>query len=167
MDYYCYSGLDYYSRRAVWDLLLKTRSNHTILFTTHYMEEAELLGDRIGILVGGKLQVCGSHAFLRRHFGLGYSLKVKMNLHKKTDPVEILTVIHGSMPQATLSKLPVSPNPIRNFTFNLPEYDYSAASMSSLFTDLARVKETLGIVGFSVSYATVEEVFLSYVFLNY
>jgi ABC-2 type transport system ATP-binding protein len=55
-------GLDPQARRAVWDLLeqLRTKSNLTISLTTHYMDEAEKLCDRIAIIDGGKIVAIGT-----------------------------------------------------------------------------------------------------------
>ncbi|NWH57817.1 ABCA3 protein, partial [Geococcyx californianus] len=65
------SGMDPASRRATWDLLQQQRSNRTILLTTHFMDEADLLGDRIAIMAKGELQCCGSSLFLKRKYGKG------------------------------------------------------------------------------------------------
>ena len=46
------SGLDQYSRRMIWNLLRNYRENRVIILTTHFMDEADLLGDRIGIMSG-------------------------------------------------------------------------------------------------------------------
>ncbi|OBS79298.1 hypothetical protein A6R68_18313, partial [Neotoma lepida] len=43
------SGMDPVSRRATWDILQHYKHNRTILLTTHYMDEADILGDRIAI----------------------------------------------------------------------------------------------------------------------
>lgn len=45
-----------------------------MLLTTHFMDEADLLGDRIAIMAGGELQCCGSSFFLKKKYGAGYSL---------------------------------------------------------------------------------------------
>lgn len=45
-----------------------------MLLTTHYMDEADLLGDRIAIMAGGELQCCGSSFFLKKKYGAGYRL---------------------------------------------------------------------------------------------
>lgn len=45
-----------------------------MLLTTHFMDEADLLGDRIAIMAGGRLQCCGSSFFLKKRFGAGYHL---------------------------------------------------------------------------------------------
>ena len=46
------SGMDPYSRRMIWNLLRNYRENRLIILTTHFMDEADLLGDRIGIMSG-------------------------------------------------------------------------------------------------------------------
>ncbi|CAI8007467.1 ATP-binding cassette sub-family A member 3, partial [Geodia barretti] len=59
------SGMDPYARRATWDLLAKHKEGRTILLTTHFMDEADLLGDRIAIMAEGKLRCSGSSLFLK------------------------------------------------------------------------------------------------------
>ncbi|XP_054645244.1 phospholipid-transporting ATPase ABCA1-like isoform X2 [Dunckerocampus dactyliophorus] len=70
------AGVDPYARRGIWDLLLKYRKDRTIILSTHYMDEAELLGDRIAIISNGKLCCCGSPLFLKSKLGSGYYLTV-------------------------------------------------------------------------------------------
>ena len=53
-------GLDVLARSDLWDLIRSLKGNVTIILTTHYMEEAEALSDRIGIMKDGKLLICGS-----------------------------------------------------------------------------------------------------------
>lgn len=53
-------GLDVLARRELWKLISSLKGNTTIILTTHYMEEAENLSDRIGIMVEGKLIAQGS-----------------------------------------------------------------------------------------------------------
>ena len=59
------SGLDLTARRHVWNMLRKYKQDRIILLTTHYMDEADILGDRIGIMKAGKLECLGSSMFLR------------------------------------------------------------------------------------------------------
>ncbi|XP_069050210.1 retinal-specific phospholipid-transporting ATPase ABCA4 isoform X2 [Lepisosteus oculatus] len=70
------SGVDPYSRRSIWDLLLKYRSGRTIILSTHHMDEADLLGDRVAIISKGQLLCCGSPLFLKNCFGVGFYLTV-------------------------------------------------------------------------------------------
>lgn len=53
-------GLDVLARSDLWDLIRSLKGKVTIILTTHYMEEAEALSDRIGIMKGGKLLICGT-----------------------------------------------------------------------------------------------------------
>ncbi|XP_025018889.1 retinal-specific ATP-binding cassette transporter [Python bivittatus] len=68
------SGVDPYSRRSIWDLLLKYRPGRTIILSTHHMDEADILGDRIAIISQGKLHCSGSPVFLKNSFGSGFYL---------------------------------------------------------------------------------------------
>ncbi|KAG7256144.1 hypothetical protein CRUP_035701, partial [Coryphaenoides rupestris] len=68
------AGVDPYSRRGIWDLLLKYRQGRTIILSTHHMDEADILGDRIAIISHGKLCCVGSSLFLKTQLGTGYYL---------------------------------------------------------------------------------------------
>ncbi|KAM3865832.1 retinal-specific phospholipid-transporting ATPase ABCA4-like [Diretmus argenteus] len=68
------SGVDPYSRRSIWDLLLKYRAGRTVILSTHHMDEADLLSDRIAIISKGELHCCGSPLFLKNCFGVGFYL---------------------------------------------------------------------------------------------
>ncbi|XP_072373374.1 phospholipid-transporting ATPase ABCA1-like [Scyliorhinus torazame] len=68
------AGVDPYSRRGIWDLLLKYRQGRTIILSTHHMDEADMLGDRIAIISNGKLCCCGSSLYLKNQLGTGYYL---------------------------------------------------------------------------------------------
>uniref|UniRef100_A0A8C9QJC4 ABC transporter domain-containing protein n=1 Tax=Spermophilus dauricus TaxID=99837 RepID=A0A8C9QJC4_SPEDA len=63
------SGMDPVSRRATWNLIQQHKEDRTILLTTHHMDEADILGDRIAIMVLGTLQCCGSSVFLKKLYG--------------------------------------------------------------------------------------------------
>uniref|UniRef100_A0A671L6Y1 ATP-binding cassette sub-family A member 1-like n=1 Tax=Sinocyclocheilus anshuiensis TaxID=1608454 RepID=A0A671L6Y1_9TELE len=68
------AGVDPYARRGIWDLLLKYRQGRTIILSTHHMDEADILGDRIAIISHGKLCCVGSSLFLKTQLGTGYYL---------------------------------------------------------------------------------------------
>ncbi|GFR59378.1 ATP-binding cassette sub-family A member 1 [Elysia marginata] len=71
------AGVDPYSRRAIWELLLKFKPGRTIILSTHHMDEADVLGDRIAIICNGKLRAVGSSLFLKDRFGSGYYLTLQ------------------------------------------------------------------------------------------
>ena len=70
------SGMDPTSRRDTWDLIKSFKKDKIIILTTHYMDEADELGDRIAIMSKGKLKCCGSSLFLKKRFGLGVILEI-------------------------------------------------------------------------------------------
>ncbi|XP_075994449.1 phospholipid-transporting ATPase ABCA1b isoform X2 [Genypterus blacodes] len=68
------AGVDPYARRGIWDLLLHYRQGRTIILSTHHMDEADILGDRIAIISHGKLCCVGSSLYLKNQLGTGYYL---------------------------------------------------------------------------------------------
>ena len=73
------SGLDASARQMVWNLLKDMKKDTILLMTTHYMDEAEQLGDRVAIMADGQIQCCGSSLFLKSRFGTGYKLFLVKN----------------------------------------------------------------------------------------
>ncbi|KAF9383587.1 ATP-binding cassette sub- A member 2 [Podila verticillata] len=71
------TGMDVFTRKQVWQLMQDSKAGRAILLTTHSMEEADALGDRIAILSHGHLQTLGSSLFLKNRFGLGYRLSLE------------------------------------------------------------------------------------------
>lgn len=63
------AGLDPDNRRIMWDVLLTLRSTCTILLSTHDMEEADVLADRIVIMAKGTIRCAGTPAFLKKELG--------------------------------------------------------------------------------------------------
>jgi len=62
-------GLDVLARSDLWDLIRALKGRVTVILTTHYMEEAEALSDRIGILKDGRLLACGTADELKKAAG--------------------------------------------------------------------------------------------------
>ena len=73
------AGMDPEARHEICKVLESEKKNRTILLTTHYMDEADLLGDQIAILVKGRLVCKGSPEFLKEKFGTGYVLTMAIN----------------------------------------------------------------------------------------
>ena len=101
------SGMDTYARRKLWDMLKKYKKDKIIILTTHYMDEADYLGDRIGIMGDGELLTCGTPLFLKNRFGVGYNLTVvKSGPDVSTDKLTkaIGGVIAGSKLEGDIGK---------------------------------------------------------------
>ncbi|XP_076697038.2 phospholipid-transporting ATPase ABCA3-like [Callospermophilus lateralis] len=145
------SGMDPASRKATWDLLRTYKQDRTILLTTHYMDEADALGDRIAIMATGSLQCCGSSIFLKHLYGVGYHIVMVKEPHCSVE--EISELIHDHAPTATLES-----NAGTELSFVLPkEFTHR---FEALFTALEERQTELGIASFGISVTTMEEVFL-------
>lgn len=92
------SGMDPFSRRFTWNVIRKNREGRTIILTTHFLEEADLLGDRVAIMNKGKLRACGSSLFLKNHFGVGYSLTLEKR--PEADAARIQRFVLNKLPEA-------------------------------------------------------------------
>ena len=73
------AGMDLGARRSLWDMLKNYRRDRIVILTTHYMDEADVLGDRIGIIAGGKMLCLGTSLFLKSRYGAGYKLTIVKN----------------------------------------------------------------------------------------
>ena len=62
-------GLDVIARHELWDMIRSLKGKVTVILTTHYMEEAEALSDRIGIMKSGKLLAVGTAEELKERAG--------------------------------------------------------------------------------------------------
>jgi ATP-binding cassette subfamily A (ABC1) protein 5 len=73
------AGMDPSTRRYVWNIIKGTKNNNNsaIIMTTHSMEEAENLCDRIGILINGRLVCIGSPEHIKMKYGNSYNLEVQ------------------------------------------------------------------------------------------
>ncbi|KAB0347715.1 hypothetical protein FD754_012572 [Muntiacus muntjak] len=145
------SGVDAISRRAIWDLLQQHKSDRTILLTTHFMDEADLLGDRIAIMAKGELQCCGSSLFLKEKYGAGYYITLVRKPHCDTEKISLL--IYQHIPYAVFQS-----SIGEELTFILPKE--SMHRFEALFTDLELRQEELGIASFGASVTTMEEIFI-------
>jgi len=72
------SGLDPMTRYNIWEVLQRVKRGRTLILTTHFMEEADELADRIGVMSHGKLLCLGSADFMKKKFGVGYQLTLEI-----------------------------------------------------------------------------------------
>ncbi|KAG4437747.1 hypothetical protein IFR05_006781 [Cadophora sp. M221] len=131
------SGLDPLSRRKIWDILLAERGARTIILTTHFLDEADLLADQIAILSKGTLRAQGSSVELKNRLGGGY------RIHLQTGPGhEMAPDIDGVQSHKTFGQTM-----------------YSAAT-SSEAAQIIRRLELDGLSDYQLSGPTIEDVFL-------
>ncbi|KAM6964539.1 LOW QUALITY PROTEIN: cholesterol transporter ABCA5 [Tautogolabrus adspersus] len=153
------SGMDPKSKQRMWRAIraaFKNRQRGAIL-TTHYMEEAEAVCDRVAIMVSGQLRCIGSIQHLKGKYGQGYSLEVKLReeltglqevalLHK-----EILRIFPHAARQESFATLMV---------YKIPMQDVQ--SLASSFSQLESAKQTFNFEEYNFSQSTLEQVFMEF-----
>jgi ABC-type multidrug transport system ATPase subunit len=68
------TGLDPVNKRFIWIMIQKMKKQRSVILTTHSMEEADFLSDRIGVVVEGNFKCIGSPIDLKKTYGSGYLL---------------------------------------------------------------------------------------------
>ncbi|XP_062038302.1 phospholipid-transporting ATPase ABCA7, partial [Lepus europaeus] len=174
------AGVDPASRRGIWELLLKYREGRTLILSTHHLDEAELLGDRVAVVAGGRLCCCGSPLFLRRHLGSGYYLtlakrpppltaseKGGADVQHSREPggqgatagaAQLLALVRRWVPGARLvEELP------HELVLALPYAGAQDGSFVRLFQELDQQLGELDLTGYGISDTSLEEIFLKVV----
>ncbi|XP_075902997.1 ATP-binding cassette sub-family A member 2 [Nelusetta ayraudi] len=170
------AGVDPYARRAIWDLILKYKQGRTILLSTHHMDEADLLGDRIAIISHGKLKCCGSPLFLKSTYGDGYKLTLVKKQSEGPGQGSQLQHLGSLSPSSSLS--PCSEAQVTQFirqfvascllvsdtntelSYVLPSEAVKKGCFERLFQALEHSLDRLALTSFGVMDTTLEEVFL-------
>uniref|UniRef100_A0A8D2BIW4 Cholesterol transporter ABCA5 n=1 Tax=Sus scrofa TaxID=9823 RepID=A0A8D2BIW4_PIG len=144
------AGMDPCSRHIVWNLLKYRKSNRVTVFTTHFMDEADILADRKAVISQGMLKCVGSSIFLKSKWGIGYRLSMYIDRYCATESLSSLVKQH--IPAATLLQ-----QNDQQLVYSLPFKDMD--KFSGLFSALD-AHSNLGVISYGVSMTTLEDVFL-------
>ena len=128
------------------------KKDRIILLTTHYMDEADILGDRIAIMAKGKISCVGSSIFLKSKFGVGYNLTLVKSSTEQSDT--ILPYIRSQLGEKVTKQSEIQ----SEMTLQIPhEYD---SKFAKFFERLDQDLTKLQIRSYGISITTLEEVFL-------
>ena len=141
------AGVDPYARRGIWDLLTGFKTGRTILLSTHHMDEADVLGDRIAIIAAGmlfsifreahfskflnyekfpgRLKCVGSSLWLKSNYGEGYYLTVNTRFHDKT---------RDAINSCGNEHLDVVETKLNSISFRVPYHFVEQARLSNFLT---------------------------------
>lgn len=154
------SGMDTYARRHLWEMLKKYKKDRIIILTTHNMDEADYLGDKIGIMSDGRLVTNGSSIFLKKKFGDGYELDI---LKKKEHSPETDNII-----QELISKHINDYECLENIGLEMKyRINSSSEDFAALFDEFETNKSNLCIESYGISLSTLEKVFLKIASINH
>ncbi|XP_015588178.1 ATP-binding cassette sub-family A member 1 isoform X2 [Cephus cinctus] len=141
------SGMDPEGRRYTWDLLLKLRGKKTIIITTHSIDEADILGDRIAIMHTGRMISYGTSMFLKKLYGHG-RLEVTLSTESWSDSKRIQDAIGLNAQVRSLGN--------GRIALSIPPTE----ELPRRLDNLEQQKKQLGVTGISLSIITLEQVFL-------
>jgi len=155
------SGLDPASRRVTWDMLRQSKKDRAIVLTTHFMDEADALGDRIAIMGHGELICCDTPLALKVRYGVGYTLSFDMGIpgnqeeeKSNVSRTELCDVVKKYVSNAVMTSSSAG-----ELSFRLPTN--ASSSFPSLLEILENEHVRYGIETWGLSMTTLEEVFLS------
>ncbi|KAJ8013474.1 hypothetical protein DPEC_G00030170 [Dallia pectoralis] len=153
------TGMDPKSKQRMWRCIRAAFRNHQrgAILTTHYMEEAEAVCDRVAIMVSGQLRCIGSIQHLKGKYGHGYNLEIKLReelsglqpgflLHN-----EILTMFPHASRQESFATLMV---------YKIPREDVT--SLAKSFAQLESAKQAFNFEEYNFSQSTLEQVFMEF-----
>ena len=156
------AGIDPYSRRHIWDFLMSQREGRCTLLSTHHMDEAEVVGDRIAIIDHGHLLCVGGLPFLKQQFQLKYLLKLEKET-EGTATSDVTQLVETHVPSARLEK-----GTGEEVHYSIPlSVVREAGSLSRLFSVLEEGQQTLGISSYGFEAPTLEQLFLKLTELRY
>uniref|UniRef100_A0A6Q2ZJF3 ABC transporter domain-containing protein n=1 Tax=Esox lucius TaxID=8010 RepID=A0A6Q2ZJF3_ESOLU len=153
------TGMDPKSKQRMWRSIraaFKNRQRGAVL-TTHYMEEAEAVCDRVAIMVSGRLRCIGSIQHLKGKYGRGYSLEIK--LREELAGLQPVTVLHNEI-------LQIFPHAARQESFatlmvyKIPREDVT--SLAKSFAQLESAKQSFNFEEYNFSQSTLEQVFMEF-----
>lgn len=148
------AGMDVQSRRSMMNLLLRHKQNRTIILTTHHLEEADLLGDRIAIMKDGVIACHGSPLELKLKYGLGYVMLMTKIDHSQKSVEKLSSYVKQRIKSAQLLT-----NSAGEVSFQLPSNENRA--LADLFSDLEPRLKEFNISSYGIAMTSLEDVFLS------
>ena len=148
------SGMDIISKRALWDFLKEFKNNKIIILTTHSLDEAEYLGDRIGIMTNGHYICSGTSSFLKSKYPCGFNLNLLINPKIGTDSIK--QKLYNELIQYE-PKLEIKISSKGLFSLNIQSNNQN---IKEIFDVITKNKEEYGIEDYTVSSTSLEDVFL-------
>ncbi|NXW13732.1 ABCAA protein, partial [Circaetus pectoralis] len=144
------AGLDPLSRHHVWSLLKEHRAGRVILFSTRFMDEADILADRKAFISHGRLKCVGSSLFLKKKWGIGYHLRIHVS--EFCDLENVTSLVKQYIPNVIFSG-----HSQYELRYKLPLENVN--KFPDLFSGLDSCSDQ-GIINYGVSMTTLEDVFL-------
>ena len=171
------ASMDPENRRGIWDILVDLRNDgsHTLLLTTHQLEEAEALSSRIGIMVKGQLHCTGSAQSLKSRVGREYHFHLQCTAHAGGAPEvsphgataherlswldcctdELIKELQDKLQGSSVVGVPVAGSCVLRWSVDCTDFDLGLG-----FAVLEELKAAGRLQAYSVVQPTLEQAFL-------
>jgi len=152
------TGVDVGTRQFLWDRIkAKGARGCALILTTHYMEEADALAQRVGIMCNGRLRVLGSPQHLKSVHGGGYRVELKGPKETADKAKALVESLFAS------TKLLEAHGGFQTFEVVGAAATDGAAlvKLGPVFAALDRAKADVGLETYTLSQTTLEQVFLN------
>ena len=148
------SGMDVMAKRALWDFLKEFKKDKIIILTTHSLDEAEYLGDRIGIMNNGDFICSGTSAYLKSKYPCGFNLNLIMNSSVSNDNTK-QQLFNELVKYEPNLQIKISSKGL--FSVNIQSTN---KNIQEIFNVIETNREAYGIEDYTVSSTSLEDVFL-------
>ncbi|KAF9961954.1 hypothetical protein BGZ72_000576 [Mortierella alpina] len=158
------TGLDPAVRRVIWDIINRVKVNKTVVLTTHSMEEADILSDRIAIMTLGRLRCIGTSLHLKELYGAGFRLDISSKPGRLDEACQSVErqVLRG-MSFRRIDKFTNA----TTYEFHLQQQQGPEAQargqLSKVFSELSQPGRFPAVEDWGVSQTTLEDVFIKIV----
>ncbi|KAF9413574.1 hypothetical protein BGZ94_000677 [Podila epigama] len=150
------TGLDPAVRRIIWDIINRVKVNRTVVLTTHSMEEADILSDKIAIMTLGRLRCIGTSLHLKELYGSGFRLNVASKPGRLAEACA--SIEQGPMRGMKYRRLDKFTN-ATTFEFEVSQ----PGDLSRIFGALSNTSQHPDIEDWGISQTTLEDVFIKIV----
>ena len=148
------SGMDVIAKKSLWEFLKNYKKNKIIVLTTHSLDEAEYLGDRIGIMSDGQFLCSGTSSYLKSKYPCGFNINLLINSKIFTENIKntLFEKIKSFEPEAEIR---VASKGV--FSINIQSKN---KFINEIFEYIDSSKLEFGIEDYTVSSTSLEDVFL-------
>jgi len=148
------SGMDVIAKKSLWQFLKSYKKNKIIVLTTHSLDEAEYLGDRIGIMSDGHFLCSGTSSYLKSNYPCGFNINLIINSEIFNEQIKntLFEKIKSYEPEAEIR---VASKGV--FSINIQS---NSKYINEIFEYIEQSKLQFGIDDYTVSSTSLEDVFL-------
>ncbi|KAG9064767.1 hypothetical protein KI688_003026 [Linnemannia hyalina] len=168
------TGLDAEVRRVIWDVVNRVKVNRTVVLTTHSMEEADILSDKIAIMTNGLLRCIGTSLHLKELYGSGFRLNIASKpgrLDEACQSIEDKLMRRTGLPyrridkftNASVFEFDLAPNTNNQSDQQDGIVSTNRGELSSIFHHLSQNDLFPAVEDWGISQTTLEDVFIKIV----